>query len=637
MIEFLVRHRAPVLLLIICTFIFGAQSYVDLPRENFPDVKIPFVMVTTPYVGVSPRDIENLVTRPIETEVAGLSGLEDVLSSSAEGVSVVTLKFQPDVDIQDALQKVRDRVSRAERNIPEDAEDTIVQEISYSDIPIMFINIAGDADETVLKELAEDLQDDLERLPGALKVPLSGGRTRAIRVQVDPKRLAHYELSLRDVSDAIGNENVNVPGGEVTAKRANFLVRIPGEFATVDEIQRVAITRRGDRPVFVRDVAQVVDSFEDRSTYSRMNGRPSVSLGVVKRAGANIVELATSAKKVTAEHAALWPKGVEYRVLADQSRDVGIMVNELQNNMILALMLVVSVLIFFMGVRNSLFVALAIPLSMLMSMMVFSLMGITLNMVVLFSLILVLGMLVDNAIVLVENIYRHLEMGKTPLDASIEGAKEVALPVAASTATTVAAFAPLLTWTGIMGEFMVYLPLTLIVVLLSSLVVALIMLPVLTSLILSPREKKKQVEENPKAFLRAYRQVLQWAIRHRFTTSFSTVIILIGSFVGYYHLNHGSEFFPETEPDRAIIAINAPDGTDLEETDRIVRQVEEILLAEKEVETYVAETGVGAGDPMQGGTSGLATNAAKITLNFFTHPAKAQLGDIPRREDSRQT
>ncbi len=636
MIDWIVKSRALVLLLALFTFIFGLVSYLQLPRENNPDVKIPFVMVTTPYVGVSPEDVESLVTIPIENEVAGVKDLKNVTSSSAEGVSIVSLEFEPDVDITDALQRVREKVSNARTKIPDDAEETTVQEISFSDMPIMLINLAGDVDETVLKSLAEDLQKDIERIPGALRASLSGGRTRQFRVQVNPDRLAHYDVGIQDVINAIGNENVNVPGGEVVGSRSNFLVRVPGEFESPRDIETVAIVRVGDRPVFVRDVAQVVDDFADRTTYSRLNGQPSVSLGVVKRAGANIVELALAAKAEVKKHAKTWPQGVEYGILADQSRDVDVMVSELENNIIFALILVVGVVLMFMGIRNSLFVAVTIPLSMLMAMMAFNLMGITLNMVVLFSLVLVLGMLVDNAIVLVENIYRHIELGGTPLEASISGTKEVALPVAASTLTTVAAFAPLLGWTGIMGEFMVYLPITLVTVLLVSLVVSIVMLPVFTSLGMRPLPKTKTGKKELKDYgfiVRAYHATLVWALKHKYITALSMFALLIGSFIGYGALNHGTEFFPEVEPDRAIVTVKGADGTDLEETDRIVREVEKVLLAEQEVKSYVAETGVAAGDF----STSAATNQAKITVNFYPHPSKARPGEVLRGEDTRIT
>lgn len=632
MIRFIIGHRAPVLLLIVITFLFGLVSYSSLPRENNPDVKIPIVMVTTPYVGVSPQDVESLVTIPIENEVSGVKDLKTITSTSAEGVSVISLEFEPEVVIMEALQRVRDKVSTARTKIPEDVEETSIQEISMSDMPIMLINLAGEADETVLKKLAEDLQKDIERLPGALRVTLSGGRTREFRVQVDPNRLNHYDIGLQDVINAIGNENINVPGGEVVGERANFLVRVPGEFEGPQEIEHVAITRRGDRPVFISDVAEVVDDFAERTTYSRMNGEPSVSLGVVKRAGANIVELAVAAKEEAARHAETWPKTVRYETLADQSRDVDIMVSELENNIILALILVVGVVLFFMGVRNSLFVAIAIPLSMLMGMMVFSLMGITLNMVVLFSLVLVLGMLVDNAIVLVENIYRHIEMGKKPFEASVQGCKEVAMPVAASTLTTVGAFAPLLAWTGIMGQFMIYLPITLVTVLLSSLVVAIVMLPVLTSLGMKaqPVAAEKKLEDYG-AVVQSYRAILAWSMKHRWLVAGSQVVVLIGTFMAYGVLNHGTEFFPDVEPDRATVTVRAADGTDLEETDRIVREIEAVILKEPQVKTYVAETGVVAGDF----STSTATNEARITLNFFPHASKARPGEEIRKEDTR--
>ncbi len=633
------------LLVLVCIFVFGIVSYAQLPREANPDVKIPFVTVTTPYAGVSPKDIETLVTIPLENELAGIKDVKNITSTSAEGLSIISLEFEPEVVIEDALQRCRDRVSRARPDVPDEADETSVQEISFSDIPILFVNMAGPIDEIELKRHAENLQNKLERVSGVLDVQLSGGRTREFRVQVNPNRLAHYDLGVTDVVNAINNENVNIPGGEVKARSANFLVRVPGEFASAREIEGVALPRRGDRPVFVRDVATVIDGFAQRSTYSRMNGEPSVSLGVVKRAGANIVEVAEAAKAITAVEAEKWPGAITHRILADQSRNVDILVEELENNILLALILVVGVMIFFMGIQNSLFVAFAIPLSMLGAMMVFSLMGITLNMVVLFSLILVLGMLVDNAIVLVENIYRHLEMGKTPMDASIEGAKEVSGAVIASTLTTVAAFAPLLAWTGIMGEFMMYLPLTVITVLLSSLFVAIVILPVLTAMGLRQKrtadasktqqeleaENLERTLKNP--VVRLYRATLEWSLRHRIITSAGVFAMFVGTLVAYGKLNHGTEFFPDVEPDRATISMRAPDGTDLEETDRIVREMERRLLKEDNIETYVAETGVSMGDF----STSQATNQARVTVDFYPHASKAQPGETPRKESTRIT
>ncbi len=632
MFAFLIRNRAIVLLLMWCVLIFGTLTYVKMPREANPDVSIPFVMVTTPYPGVSPADVETLITVPLENELTGLKDLKEMRSTSAEGASMISLEFEPDVVIEDVLQRVRDRVSRTRPDLPTDAEDTDVREISFSDMPIMIVTLGGSIDEARLKRLGEDLQDEIKRVPGVLDASLSGGRTRQIRVQVDPERLDHYSLSLNDVIGAIMDENVNIPGGDVRAGGSNFLVRVPGEISKPAEIEGVGIKRIGDRPVFVRDVAKVVDGFEDATTYSRMDGAPAVSLAISKRTGANILDVAEAVKKVTATHAATWPEGVQHRVLGDQSRFVRDMVGELENNIITALLLVVLVMLFFLGVRNSLFVALSIPLSMLLGMIVLSMMDTTLNIVVLFALILVLGMLVDNAIVLVENIFRHVQEGLSLVEASVKGAGEVAGAVTASTFTTVAAFVPLLAWTGIMGEFMVYMPLTIVAVLISSLVVAVVILPVLTSRRMK-RSGSSHEEFKNHAVLRFYRGFLEWSLNHRFVTASATLLVLIGSVAAYGALNHGTEFFPDVEPDRATITLRAPEGTDVEATDAIVRRIEGLLRQEKNIEVFVSETGVAGGDF----ATSAAPNQARVTVDFLPHVTKAHDDDTPRFEDPRET
>ncbi|MEM7158370.1 MAG: efflux RND transporter permease subunit [Myxococcota bacterium] len=621
----LLRRGATVGLVAVCLFFFGLITYFSLPREASPDVKIPMVMVTTPYVGVSPEDIESLVTIPLENELAGLKDLKKMSSTSAEGASIISLEFEPEIVIEDAIQRVRDRVDRGRTKVTEDAEDTTIQEISFSDLPIVLVTLAGPVDQEELKRLGEELEEDLRRIPGVLDAELSGGRTREIRVQVDPKRLERYALSMQNVVDAIREENVNIPGGDVTSGDSSFLVRVPGEIEDPRELEGVAIKRRGGRPVFIRDVARVVDGFADRSTYARMNGQPAVSIAVSKRTGANILEVVDAVKAETELHAERWPEGVEYRTLGDQSKMIGDMVSDLENGIITALLLVVGVLLFFMGIRNSLLVALSIPLSMLLAMLLISAFGMTLNMIVLFSLILALGMLVDNAIVLVENIYRHLEMGKSLQEATVDGAKEVAGPVAASTATTVAAFAPLVFWTGIMGEFMGYMPKTVIIVLVCSLVAAVGILPVITAKFMRLGKGKSPTEVRDDQ-LPLYRKVLAWSIRHRYFAAFLGFASLVGTGVAYAEYNHGTEFFSETEPNRATISVRAPDGTDIEATDSIVRKIEAILAQEANVDVFVAETGVGgSADPMA--ATEAAENKARITVDFLPDASTAKEGE----------
>ena len=635
MFSALIRRSPAVLLAVSCLIIFGSLSYASLPRESAPDVKIPVVMVTTIYTGVAPADVESLITIPLENELASVKDLKKMTSNSSEGASVVSLEFEPEAVIEEALQLVRDRVNKAKPSLPEDADEPTVREISLSDVPIMLVTIAGPVDETVLKRLGEDLQEEVKRVPGVLDAKLTGGRDREIRIEVDPPRIAHFGFSLNDVQNAISGENVNIPGGDVTAGDSNYLVRVPGEFSSSAEILNVAVKRKGDRPVFVRDLAQLVDGYAPRTTYARMNGTPAVTVGITKRAGANIVDIADAVKLLVAGSAKDWPAGVEHRVLADQSKQIRDMVSELENNIFTALILVVAVLLFSLGIRTSLFVAMAIPLSMLLAFVMIDLFGMTLNMVVLFSLILALGMLVDNGIVIVENIYRHAEEGKDPFQASVDGTKEVALAVTASTATTVAAFLPLVFWTGIMGQFMSYLPKTVIIVLVSSLLVALVVLPVATALLM-PKNRAGFEAPTRGPILAAYKAVLEWSIRRRYISAFAGFASLVLTFMAYGKLNHGTEFFPETEPDRATIAVRAPDGTDLEATDRIVRQVEGVLVQLENVDVYVAETGVsGSGDPMAGSQG--AANQARITVDFLPAASNALDGEKVRVEPSTYT
>ncbi len=637
-----VEHGTTVFLAVLCLFVAGLASYVSLPRESNPDITIPVVLVSTPYGGVAPEDVEGLITIPLENELAGLRDVKEMRSTSSEGVSIISIEFEPNVVIEDALQKVRDAVSKARPNLPDDAEEPSVREISFSDIPVVLVTIAGDTDEGVLKGLADDLQEAVTRIPGVLDARVSGGLEREIAVEVYPERLAHYGLALYDVVNAIRDENVNIPGGTVASGSSSVLLRVPGEFASVDDLGGVAIKRVGDRPVFVRDVARVVDGTAPRTTYSRMNGQPAVTLSVTKRAGANILEVARQVKALAAAHAERWPDGVHHRILGDQSESIEISVTDLQNNIVTALVLVVGVIVVFMGWRSSLFVALAIPLSMLASFLVLDLLGFTLNMVVLFSLMIALGMLVDNAIVVVENVYRHVEAGRSPLEAAIEGTAEVGIAVGASTATTVAAFFPMVFWPGIMGEFMSFLPKTVIIVLTASLVVAVLVLPVFMARSLRrggsgpPVPAPSPAEAPTGRVMRLYRSVLELSIRFRYLSLAAGLFALFATFVAYAFLNHGVEIFPDTEPERANIFVLAPEGTELDTTDRIVRRIEAILARHPNVDVWVAETGV-VSDGNALGPSSTAPNQARITVDFRPSVNTARPGEPIRVEPTSRT
>ncbi len=621
-----IDRRSTVFALMLIILITGIFSYMVLPRESTPDITIPYVLVVTPYEGVSSSDIESLITRPIERKLKGLKDVEEIRSVSSEGASMITIEFTPDVVIDDAIQKVRDKVDQAKGDLPTDLEsDPSIMEINLSEFPILMVAVSGDRDETILKAVAEELQDHIEELPGVLDVVLSGGRERQIRIEFDPERLYAYQISLPEVITAIRSENVNIPGGSIDIGQGKYLLRVPGEFDDPHIIDNLVLTRRNGKIIYFKDVAQVYDTFEDRTSLARINAKRSVSLAIKKRTGANIIEVADQVFAILAQAEQLVPEGIELSVTLNQSKDIRRMVSELENNIITGLILVVLVLFMFLGLRNSFFVALAIPFSMLISFAVLNLLGITLNMVVLFSLILALGMLVDNAIVIVENIYRHIQEGHGGTEAAKIAAAEVGWPVISSTLTTLCAFLPMMFWPGIMGEFMKYLPLTLIITLSASLFVALVINPTVCGHLMHPGKKQSKTDKSNAYVIDVYQMVLEFALAHRLLIVVLSVVLLIGIGALYGVMGHGVELFPDTEPNRAYVEIKAPEGTNLEASDQIARIVEGFTLPEKDIRFNIAEVGTTASD--QGGGDSVQSNLSRITFDFADRQ--------DRHEDSR--
>jgi CzcA family heavy metal efflux pump len=632
--NFAIRHATAVFVLIACIIIGGVGAYVSIPKEAAPDVKIPVVIVSTPYFGVSPADMETLVTQPLEKEFKGLRDLDKMSSTSAESVSLITLEFDPEVDIEDALQKVRDKVDKAEPDLPADAEEPEIIEINASDWPILIANVSGDMDLVRLKAIGEDLQEDIEEVSGVLRVDLAGGVEREIHIDVDPHKLEHHKVSLNQVIGAIQRENVNLPGGSLEMGAMQYTVRVPGEFKEVPPLAEIVVKSPESEPVFLKDVATVKDGFKEPKTRSRLTTwheddsgtrravtQPNISLSVVKRAGENIIEIAQNSKKIIDRYEQQYSTdGLEVVVLNDMSTEIEGSVHELENNIISGLVIVLLVLFFFMGgARNALFVAISIPMSMLLSFLVLMMLGITMNMVVLFSLILALGMLVDNALVVVENIYRHASEGKSRLQAAIDGTQEVGWAIIASTATTVAAFFPLLFWPGIMGEFMGYLPTTLIIVLLSSLFVALIINPTVCAVFLKVKEGVTFSEnEVPDLFIyRLYRSTLEWALEHRLVVVIISIVTLVGTMMLFGQTSRGVEFFPETTPEKFTVNVENPDGTRLDQTDDILKQLAG-PLAEYEgmVEAYIVDAGVKASGGGMGGGGNNTPHEGKISIDL---------------------
>ncbi len=557
--------------------ILGVYSYISLPRESEPDVSVPFITITTANPGVAPADIENTITNKIEQKLSGLKGLKEIKSTSAEGISSIVVEFFPDVDIDDALQRVKDKVDLIKAELPQNTDDPVepvVSEINLAEMPILLVNVSGPISPVRLKVIAEELEDEFEAIPGVLEVDVIGALEREIVLEMDPDRVARYGLTITELISLIPSENVNQTAGGLETEGTKFNVRIPAEFVKPDEIDKLPLTVRNGKTIYLSDVATVRDTFKDRTSYSRLDGNDSITIAIRKRIGESIIPIADHVKAILDVARTMAPAGVKFELTLDKSEEIDMMIADLENNILTGLVLVVLVLFLFMGLRSSLIVATAIPLSMLMSFFILQMMGITLNMVVLFSLVLALGMLVDNAIVIVENIYRYMEMGYSRTDAAMKGTAEVAWPVIASTATTVAAFVPLLFWPGIMGDFMQYIPITVIVVLSSSLFVAMIISPVICSFLAKPGKKKKD-NVGEARFVRGYRRVQSFALHRPGATILTAVCILLAVIIIYVKCDLGMELFPDIDPNEVIITIRAPQGTNISQTDKLARMVEE--------------------------------------------------------------
>ncbi len=582
--------------MVLCLIILiaGTYSYQTLPREDEPDITIPYVFVSTTYKGVSSSDIETSITIPIEKKLKGLKNVKSIRSVSAEGESSINIEFIPKTDIEEVLQKVKDKVDEAKRDLPADLEDDpSVYEVNLSEMPIVVYSLNGDCGIANLKRIADDLEDDIESVPGVLEVDVTGGSEREIIIEIDPKKLAYYHIPITAFSEVVPSENTNTSGGSITLGDGRYQLSVPGEFKTPDEIYGIVIATFEGKPVYLKDLARIVDGFKDETSRSRLNGRESVNLSVKKRSGENVIRISEEIDRLIEKQKQRWPLGTHVTKMMDKAKNIHMMVSDLENNILSGLVLVVGVLLFAMGIRNAVIVAMAIPFSMFMTFSILQIMGITLNMVVLFSLTLALGMLVDNAIVIVENIYRYMEQGVPKVQAAMKATSEVAYPVIGSTLTTVFAFAPMLFWPGIMGEFMAYLPLTLIVTLSSSLFVALVVNPALASYFMKITKKTtgtgpalsaddiEKKGEDPIVItgpvLSSYARMVDYCLANRIKVLVASFLILI-MFMQVWMLVIGIEkpveFFPSVDPKNIYVNIDPPEGADMEYIDAITKQVE---------------------------------------------------------------
>lgn len=620
--HYAIRFRTAVLVAMAAIIVVGIASYVTIPREGTPDITIPFVFLNAIYEGVAPEEMENLVTIPLEKKLRDLDNLKEIRSVSMEGVSSISIEFTPKENINDAQQRVKEKVDLARPDLPPDLDEPIVQAFNYStDFPILMVALHGETDVERLRLVAEDLQDRVETVPGVKEASLVGLREREIRVEFDPDRLNALGLTLHEVRQRLAQENRTFSAGNLELPDTRLRVRVPGEFKLASDLTSLIIAHRNGRPIVLRDIAQVTDTFKDLDTISRVNGEPCVTIQIKKRSGENTVRINRRIQEVLDQTPL--PPGVRLTVTLNQANMIRMMVAELENNIFSGFLLVVIVIYLALGGRNSLLVGMAIPLAMLLSFILLTIRGISLNMLVLFSLVMAVGMLVDNAIVIVENIYRNHMNGLGRTEAARVGAAEVAWPVATATLTTIAVFVPLMYWPGIMGQFMGFLPRTLILVLISSLFVALIINPAVASLLI--RRGPVQPAGGPlsryERIVNGYERLLRGALQHRGAVLFLGLLLLILSGQIYHLLDRETELFPDVEPQNATVSVRYPQGTPIEQTDALLHEVEKRVAALPDVKFGVTTVGVIGGAGMGGGSG---SHLGAVTIEFLDAADRTQ-------------
>ncbi|HKJ43442.1 MAG TPA: efflux RND transporter permease subunit [Sunxiuqinia sp.] len=672
------KNKITVYILTGMIIFFGLFSYQSMPRESFPEIVIPYIFVQTIYPGNSPVDIENLITRPIEQQLKGMDGVKKVTSSSYQDVSTIVVEFDTDVDVQKALQDTKDNVDKARSDLPGDLDkDPLVMNLDFAEFPIMNVNISGDFSMRELKKYAEDLKDEMESLSEISEVNIRGIDDREIQVNVDPYKLEARGMTYNDIATALQEENITIGAGEFTADNTRRVVRTDADYKNMDQIRNTIIKLHNGEPVYVRDVADVVDGYKEKSTISRLNDQPVVTLSVTKKSGANILEATEKVKKVLQQQKdeGYLPQNLHTVVTGDMSVQVENNIENLENSIILGMILVVFVLFLFLGFRNALFSGLAIPMSMFISFIVLDQSGVTLNSMVLYALILALGMLVDNAIVVVENVYRLYGLGYSKMSATKKGTSEIAFPIISSTLTTLAAFVPLMFWKGIVGEFMGILPRTLIIVLASSLFVALVLNPPFMSSFMKVDDIRikanwKRVFKKagiliavaiicyiPKIYLLgnilmtialimilnvvAFRPLARWFqtrflvwlenfYEHQLRAALTgrkpilyfvgTFLLLILSAVFYVVRQPSVVFFPDTDPQNIYVTMELPLGTSIDKTDQVSRKVEGIIKHTIEpyqniVKSVTTSVGTGKGSKMVDSNAS-QPNKSLTTISF---------------------
>lgn len=678
-----IENRTAIYVLTVIISVIGYFSYVGLPKENFPEVIIPKIFVQTIYPGTSPANMENLVTKQLEKQLKSAPGLKKITSNSYQDFSIITAEFNTNVDIKDAKQRVKDAVDKARQDLPNDLpSDPNVQDINLSDLPIMYLNISGDYDLKSLKKYAEDIQDQVESLKEISGVDIVGALEQEVQINADLNKMAAARVSFSDIERAIGYENLTISGGTIKMDGVRRTLNVKKEFASADEIANLIIKTPTGSSIYLRDLAEVKDSFKEQESYARLYGKNVITLNVKKRSGENLIDASDKINALIAEmKAGQLPKNLNVTVTGDQSNRTRVTLHDLINTIIIGFILVTVILMFFMGITNAIFVALSVPLSMFIAFMAMPALGglmgfnFTMNMMVLFSFLLGLGIVVDDAIVVIENTHRIFDNGKVPIKvAAKKAAAEVFLPVLSGTLTTLAPFVPLLFWPGVIGEFMFFLPMTLIITLLASLLVAYIINPVFAVDFMKPEDHsvvKPSFDKSVKRTLLIYAGLALLAYLINFGLGNLVVFVAILYLFNHFYLSNTIKnfqtnvwprfqekyasllrkaldwpraillgtlglflltgfllylvppkivFFPKGDPNFVYVYVQLPVGTDQAYTNEVLKKVEADVTNvvgkdNKDVTSIISNVTIGVTDP-QSEDQGQYPNMGKVTVAF---------------------
>jgi len=593
-VKLAIRNSRLTISVLFFLLIAGAVSYMSIPKEAEPDVAIPIIYVSLAYQGISPEDSERLLLRPVETRMKSLTGVKEMRSAAYQGGGFVLIEFDPSRDLKAALDDVRNKVQDAKRDLPVAAEEPTVNEVNISEFPVLVVTLSGHVPERTLTAAARKLRDQFEEVPGVLEATIQGSRDDLVEVIIDPMKLSSYGLRLDQMIQGVGASNSLVAAGNIEGSEGKYAVKVPSLIESVEDVANLPIVAGPNAVVRAQDLATVRSTYKDAETITRLNGQPAIALEIKKRTGANLVDTVQHVKAIADEAQKIMPEGMTITYTQDKSVFINQLLNDLQNHVLIAVILVFIVILYALSGRASLLIGLAIPSSFLMGILALAMMGYTINMIVLFSLILAVGMLVDDAIIVTEYAERRMNEGMPKEIAFEEAAKRMAGPVIAATMTRIAAFSPLLFWPGIIGDFMKYLPITLIVTLAASMLYALVFTPTLGAMF-----AKAHVHEEGERKDGLYMAVVKKAVHYPKTVLILTIALLIGVQVAYTRFGNGVEFFPAVEPDYGLLYVHARGNLSLAEMDQATREAENRLLGwpgVKSVYTRVGKTQGGGQD-----------------------------------------